>query len=73
MPDPTTDVVAADVFGGGTQPTLSGDIVTLRPWSAADAPVVHSAYQDPDVQRWHVRSGRSRSVMRWWDAWGCGA
>ena len=38
--------------GRGTQPTLTGRRVRLRPWRADDADAVLAACQDPDVQRW---------------------
>lgn len=28
----------------------------MRPWGPGDAPAVLAAYQDPAIQRWHVRS-----------------
>jgi RimJ/RimL family protein N-acetyltransferase len=33
-------------------PTLSDGVVTLRPWSAADAPEVARACDDPETARW---------------------
>jgi RimJ/RimL family protein N-acetyltransferase len=36
----------------GSQPTLRGGRVLLRPWTAADADDVLAACQDPDIQRW---------------------
>lgn len=29
--------------------------LVLRPWLAADAPMVQTAFSCPDIQRWHVR------------------
>ena len=34
------------------QPTLQAAGVRLRPWRVEDAPAVHAACQDPDIQRW---------------------
>ena len=31
---------------------LSDGTVTLRPWRADDAPAVHAACQDPEIQHW---------------------
>ena len=31
---------------------LSDGTVTLRPWQADDAPAVHAACQDPEIQHW---------------------
>ncbi|WP_327117046.1 GNAT family N-acetyltransferase [Nocardia sp. NBC_01730] len=77
MPALMPDVVAAAVFAAGTQPTLRGEVVTLRPWSTADAPAVHAAYRDPDIQRWHVRSAVSEDeaaglIERWCAGWSSG-
>jgi RimJ/RimL family protein N-acetyltransferase len=36
----------------GTQPTLTGRRVRLRPWRADDAGAVLAACQDPEIQRW---------------------
>ena len=38
--------------GRGTQPTLTGRRVRLRPWRADDADAVFAACQDPEIQRW---------------------
>ncbi|MEU2038879.1 GNAT family N-acetyltransferase [Nocardia niwae] len=68
------DVVAAEVFAAGAQPVLSGDSVLLRPWTNADAAVVQAVYQDPDIQRWHVREVVSEAealelIGRWRAGW----
>ena len=34
------------------QPTLGDDTLRLRPWRLEDAPWVHAACQDPEIQRW---------------------
>ena len=36
----------------GTQPTVTGAKVLLRPWTADDADAVFTACQDPEIQRW---------------------
>jgi RimJ/RimL family protein N-acetyltransferase len=36
----------------GPQPVLTGRRVRLRPWRPDDAPAVHAACQDAEVQRW---------------------
>lgn len=33
-------------------PVLTGTLVRLRAWRADDAPAIHAACQDPDIQRW---------------------
>ncbi len=55
MPRLTPPVLASGILSGHEQPTLVGDGVLLRPWEPADAPVVLTAYQDADIQRWHTR------------------
>lgn len=71
------DVVAADVFAAGSQPVLRGEAVVLRPWVEADAAVIRAVYQDPDIQRWHVRDVVSEGealelIARWRAGWGNG-
>ena len=34
------------------QPTLSDEVITIRPWHSDDAAWVFDACQDPDIQRW---------------------
>lgn len=68
------DVVAAEVFAAGAQPTLRGAAVLLRPWTDADAAVIRAVYQDPDIQRWHVRDVVSEAearelIARWRAGW----
>src|SRR3712207_4119449 len=36
----------------GTQPSLTGRRVRLRPWRTDDAAAVCDACQDPEIQRW---------------------
>lgn len=52
-----------------SQPELFIDELTLRPWRSADAPDVVRAYQDPAVQRWHVRTMSDREAEEWIAAW----
>ncbi|MEU6189527.1 GNAT family N-acetyltransferase [Nocardia sp. NPDC047038] len=71
------DVVAAEVFAAGTQPALRGETVLLRPWTNADAAVIRAVYQDPDIQRWHVRDVVSEAearelIARWQAGWSNG-
>jgi RimJ/RimL family protein N-acetyltransferase len=49
------------------QPTLRvGAEVLLRPWLLADAAAVMDAFQDPAIQRWHVRRADSVDEAREW-------
>jgi RimJ/RimL family protein N-acetyltransferase len=56
VPSLTEPVVTAGGMRRLEQPTLGADDLTIRPWRPADAPAVLEAYQDPGIQRWHVRS-----------------
>jgi RimJ/RimL family protein N-acetyltransferase len=49
------------------QPTIAlGQSALLRPWSFRDAEALVSAYQDPDIQRWHIRRADSTDEARDW-------
>ncbi|HEY3508309.1 GNAT family N-acetyltransferase [Kribbella sp. NPDC051137] len=53
-----------------SQPPLAADHLTLRPWRAADADAVRSAFGCPDIQRWHVRRLDDRAeTAEWIDQW----
>ncbi|MFJ7157407.1 GNAT family N-acetyltransferase [Streptomyces sp. NPDC101118] len=56
------------------QPSLpAGGGVRLRPWAVRDAPAVMDAYQDPEIQRWHVRRADSvAEAAEWIAAWQAG-
>lgn len=56
------------------QPVLTADDVTLRPWQDDDAAALQAAYQDPEIQRWHVSRletpDEARTLLaRWRGAW----
>jgi len=53
------------VFFAGDQPVLRGDGLVLRPWRRPDWPMLVRAYQDPDIQRWHVRTLREQEARSW--------
>ena len=51
------------------QPTLTaGGGVLLRPWSIDDAQAVMDAYQDEEIQRWHVQRADSLAEAQEWIA-----
>lgn len=56
MPSLTGPVVPAGRIRSLPQPTLHAEDLVIRPWRPADAAAVFAAYQDPAIQRWHVRS-----------------
>ena len=54
------------------QPVLraAGGLV-VRPWRAADAPVVLEAYRDPAIQQWNLRAfGSLEEAGDWIGQWG---
>ena len=69
VPELVTSVVAAGWLRDQVQPELFIDELTLRPWRAADAPAVVRAYQDADVQQWHVRTMTDQEAEEWVAAW----
>ncbi|RLL67569.1 GNAT family N-acetyltransferase [Streptomyces sp. Z26] len=50
------------------QPTLTSrdGTLRLRPWEPADAEVLHGAFRDPAIRRWHVRHVASLPEAREW-------
>lgn len=52
------------------QPRLKADELVLRPWRAADAPIVREAFDCPDIQRWHVRRlDTAEEAVEWTGQW----
>jgi RimJ/RimL family protein N-acetyltransferase len=49
---PLGQTAGVDDRSRGPQPVLTGRRVRLRPWRPDDAPAVHAACQDPELQRW---------------------
>jgi RimJ/RimL family protein N-acetyltransferase len=45
------------------------DDLVLRPWNEADAPAVVSAYADPDIQTWAIRSVDAAEAPEWIESW----
>lgn len=57
MPRTTDDVLPPGCLGSRDQPQVHGDEgLLLRPWRVDDAEVVREAFQDPDIERWHLRT-----------------
>ena len=49
-------VVAAGAMSGTSPPTIEvDDELALRSWRTGDAPVVVTAFSDPEIQHWHFR------------------
>jgi RimJ/RimL family protein N-acetyltransferase len=56
-------------LGTSNQPhLLIDDWLTLRPWRSGDAATVRTAFDDPDIQRWHVRRMDGDDEARAWTA-----
>lgn len=59
------------------QPVLAVDELVIRPWRPADVDAVVAAFQDPEIQRWHVRTmteSQARDWIRSWaDHWAAGS
>ncbi len=65
-----TPALPAGTLAALTQPSLDGDGgLRLRPWRAADAATVETAYADPDIQRWHCRSMTAAEARAWVARW----
>ena len=66
-------VIAPGALGGGTQPTISGWGVALRPWRDPDAADLVTAYSDDAIRRWHAltldRQEAAETIERWRAAW----
>ncbi|KUN77093.1 GNAT family N-acetyltransferase [Streptomyces griseoruber] len=71
MPYIAGPVVPAGTLSTVPQPVLrTGDGLVLRPWRTEDAPAVHAAFQDPVLNRWHIRTADSvEEVVGWIEAW----
>ncbi|GGL93589.1 acetyltransferase [Streptomyces fumigatiscleroticus] len=67
MPYLVTPLLARGCLAGTEQPSLEveGGLL-LRPWQAEDAVHVVEAFQDPAIQRWHLRRADSEEEARRW-------
>jgi RimJ/RimL family protein N-acetyltransferase len=67
MPSLVAPAIPVGAFAASDQPTLPiGSRVLLRPWRLADAEAVTEAFQNPEIQRWHVRRADSVEEARKW-------
>jgi RimJ/RimL family protein N-acetyltransferase len=75
MPALIVPTVVVGSLASKDQPVLragAGDVL-LRPWLLTDAPVVMAAYQDPAIQRWHMRRADSLAeATEWVEGWRAG-
>jgi len=69
VPDLVAPVVPGGRLRDQSQPELFIDELILRPWRSADVPDVVRAYQDPAIQRWHVRTMSDHEAEEWVATW----
>ncbi|WP_370619875.1 GNAT family N-acetyltransferase [Mumia sp. Pv 4-285] len=65
MPDLVTPALPPGTLSNRPQPTFTADGLTVRPWRASDVDALVRAYEDPEIQRWHVRSMTSAEAAAW--------
>ncbi|GAA3560437.1 GNAT family N-acetyltransferase [Kribbella ginsengisoli] len=70
MPILVEPALPAGILSDKQQPRLKADDLVLRPWRAADAPIVKAAFDCPDIQRWHVRRlDTLEEAVEWTGQW----
>lgn len=70
MPRLVDPVVQPGTMASMDQPELPvDDDLVLRPWEEADIPVVVSAYADPDIRTWAIRSVDELEAPDWIESW----
>jgi RimJ/RimL family protein N-acetyltransferase len=65
VPELVTPALPAGTLCNRLQPVLAVDELTLRPWRAGDVATLVSAYEDPAIRRWHVRSMTGVEAAGW--------
>jgi RimJ/RimL family protein N-acetyltransferase len=65
MPDLFVPALAPAAFFAGEQPVLRGDGLVLRPWRRLDWPILVRAYENPEIERWHVRRLQEHEARNW--------
>ena len=58
-------VLPAGALAEQPQPRLTSGKLVLRPWAIEDADVLVSAYSDPEIRRWHVRTMSIDEAQEW--------
>lgn len=67
MPSLVEPHLPAGRISRSEQPSLAADDgLLLRPWSPEDAAAVIQAFQDPDIQRWNLRTAETEDEARGW-------
>lgn len=69
MPALVAPLMPVGCLAASAQPSLpvEGEL-RLRPWQLKDAAAVVKAFQDPAIQRWHLRRADSEEEAREWIA-----
>lgn len=65
MPLLVDPVVTPEQFSNTEQPTLRTGGILLRPWTEDDVSAIVAAYQEPEIQRWHVRAMTPTEALEW--------
>lgn len=69
MPPLVEPSIGAGSLSKASQPLIEvGQAERLRPWLASDAPALVEIFQDPAIQRWHVRRADTTAEAREWVA-----
>ena len=67
VPSLIPPTIAAGSLCRSPQPSMPvGTTAVLRPWRLSDAEAVVRAFDDPEIQRWHVRRFESADEARHW-------
>jgi RimJ/RimL family protein N-acetyltransferase len=69
VPALSQPVVTPGTMRAHLQPDIHGAGLTLRPWLPSDSSVVVSAYADPDIRQWHMRSMTNEEATDWIAHW----
>ena len=71
MPPLTAPTIDPGSLSQSGHPSIPfGRETILRPWKLTDAPAVKRAFEDPEIQRWHVRTADTVEEARdWISAW----
>ncbi|MEU8892245.1 GNAT family N-acetyltransferase [Streptomyces sp. NPDC048442] len=67
MPALVAPLMSTGCLAGAPQPSLPAEgRLLLRPWLLKDAAAVVKAFQDPDIQQWHLKRADSEAEAREW-------
>jgi RimJ/RimL family protein N-acetyltransferase len=69
VPSLVTPAVPPGTMTALTQPEITANEITLRPWQSSDRGTVVAAYADPAIQLWHFRSMTDEEAGDWISSW----